>query len=95
MSDSLEFTLHNPLSKEDWDKLTDVELEKTEHIWFETPSGKKVDYISAKVLNKLRAEIEDIAFDWQEIDGEHESFMVVDLNDALRIIDKYVERNEQ
>ena len=57
MSDNYEFTLHNPLSKEDWDKLTDVELEKTEHIWFETPSGKKVDYISAKVLNKIRAEI--------------------------------------
>ena len=31
----------------------------------------------------------------QEIDGEHESFMVVDLNDALNIIDKYnVERSE-
>ena len=43
----------------------------------------------ADILDKLRAEIEDIAFDWQEIDGEHESFMVVDLNDALRIIDKY------
>ena len=42
-----------------------------------------------KVLDKIRAEIEDIAFDWQEIDGEHESFMVVDLNDVLQIIDKY------
>lgn len=57
MSDSFEFTLHSPLSKEDWDKLTDVELEKTEHIWFETPSGKKVDYISAKVIDKIKAEI--------------------------------------
>ena len=41
------------------------------------------------VLDKIRAEIQNIAFDWQEIDGEHESFMVVDLNDALNIIDKY------
>ena len=41
------------------------------------------------VLDKIRAEIEYIAFDWQEIDGEHESFMVIDLNDALQIIDKY------
>ena len=42
-----------------------------------------------RVLDKIRAEIEDVAFDWQEIDGEHESFMVVDLNDAIQIIDKY------
>ena len=47
-------------------------------------------------LDKIRAEIKDVAFDWQEIDGEHESFMVVDLNDALRIIDKYkVEREDE
>lgn len=47
-----------------------------------------------KVLDKIRAEIQDIAFDWQEIDGEHESFMVVDLNDALNIIDKYKAESE-
>lgn len=41
------------------------------------------------VLGKIRAEIEDIAFDWQEIDCNHESYIVVDLNDALQIIDKY------
>ena len=40
-------------------------------------------------LDKIRAEIEDIAFDWQEIDGEHKSFMVVDLNDVFHIIDKH------
>ena len=40
-------------------------------------------------LDNIKTEIEDVAFDWQEIDGEHESFMVVDLNDALKIIDKY------
>lgn len=42
-----------------------------------------------KVLDKIRAEIKDIAFDSQEIDGEHESFMIVYLDDALNIIDKY------
>ena len=47
------------------------------------------------VLDKIRAEIEDIAFDWQEIDGEHENFMVVDLNDALQIIDKYKAESEE
>lgn len=41
------------------------------------------------ILDKISTDIKDIAFDWQEIDGEHESFMVVDLNDALNIIDKY------
>ena len=46
------------------------------------------------ILDKIRAEIKDIAFDWQEIDGEHESFMVVDLNDALNIIDKYKAESE-
>ena len=46
------------------------------------------------ILDKIRAEIQDIAFDWQEIDGEHESFMVVDLNDALNIIDKYKAESE-
>lgn len=45
-------------------------------------------------LDKIRTEIKDIAFDWQEIDGEHESFMVVDLNDVLEIIDKYRGENE-
>ena len=47
------------------------------------------------VLDKIRAEIENVAFDWQEIDGEHESRMVVDLNDALEIIDKYREGGTQ
>lgn len=48
-----------------------------------------------EVLDKIRAEIKGIAFDWQEIDGEHESFMVVNLNDALNIIDKYKTESEE
>lgn len=47
------------------------------------------------ILDKVRAEIEAIAFDWQEIDGKHESFMVVDLNEALQIIDKYKAESEK
>lgn len=46
------------------------------------------------LLDKIRAKIEEIAFDWQEIDGEHESFMVVDLNDVFQIIDKYRTESE-
>lgn len=57
-------------------------------------SEKACEHDKNKVLNKIRAEIQDIAFDWQEIDGEHESFMVVDLNDALNIIDKYKAESE-
>ena len=45
--------------------------------------------ISIDVLDNIRAEIEDAAFDSQEIDGEHESIMIIDLDDALKIIDKY------
>ena len=46
------------------------------------------------IIEQIRAEIKDIAFDWQEIDGEHKSFMVVDLNDVLNIIDKYKAESE-
>ena len=46
------------------------------------------------VLDKIRAEIEDVAFDSQEIDGEHESFMIVYLDDVLQIIDKYKAESE-
>lgn len=46
------------------------------------------------ILDKIRAEIQDIAFDSQEIDGEHESIMILELNDALNIIDKYKAKSE-
>ena len=65
-----------------------------EEIDFIQPKKTVGKLISVDVLDKIRAEIEDIAFDWQEIDGEHESFMVVDLNDALQIIDKYKAESE-
>ena len=55
---------------------------------------KKYEEPKTDVLDKIRAEINDIAFDWQEIDGEHESFKVVDLNDVLNIIDKYKAESE-
>ncbi len=53
------------------------------------------DAVPVEVLDKIRAEIKDIAFDSQEIDGEHESIMVVDLNEALQIIDKYKAESEE
>jgi len=60
-----------------------------EYVEMIKPLNREID-----VLDNLRAEIENIAYDWQEIDGEHESRMVVDLNDALEIIDKYKAESE-
>ena len=61
MSDNFEFTLHNPLTKEDWNKLADVELENTDYVTFQTPQGRQVKYIKCDILNKIRAEIEQKA----------------------------------
>ncbi len=46
------------------------------------------------MLDKIKKEIKDNAFDWQEIDGEHDSFMVVCLDDVLQIFSKYMEESE-
>ena len=70
MSDSFEFTLHNPLTEEDWNKISDAELEHTESITFQTPQGRQVKYIKCDVLNKIREEIKhlhDWAFTREEI----------------------------
>ena len=83
--------LKSPLTKECWDKLTDVELENTERMWFTTPNGKRVEYIKADVLDKIRAEIE------QERDKVYQNRQGCDtyyadgLDTALDIIDKYRE----
>lgn len=47
------------------------------------------------ILDKVWVEINDVAFDWQEIDGEHENFKVVNLNDVMNIIDKYMSESEE
>ena len=60
MNDSFEFTLHNPLTKEDWDKISDAELDHTESITFQTPQGRQVRYIKCDVLDKIRAEIQGL-----------------------------------
>lgn len=53
----------------------------------------KADMVA--MLDKIRAEIINAVFDSQEIDGEHESLMIIDLNDALNIIDKYKAESEE
>lgn len=96
MSDSFEFTLHSPLTKEDWNKLSDAELENTMSITFQTPQGRQVRYIKCEVLDKIRAEIkgiyrvilkgtpkDDWAVRWNDC-----------LDDVLKIIDKYRAESE-
>lgn len=58
MIDEFEFTLHSPLTKEDWEKISDAELENTISITFQTPQGRQVKYIRSDVLDKVRTEIE-------------------------------------
>ena len=41
-------TLNNPLSEEDWDKITDVDMEHTSRVWFNTKNGKKVEFVKPK-----------------------------------------------
>ena len=84
MSDSFEFTLHSPLTKEDWDKISDVEHENTLSVTFQTPQGRQVRYIKCEVLDKIRAEIE------QEYKVETEHPYGQGLRRALEIIDKYI-----
>ena len=60
MSDSFEFTLHSPLTKEDWDKISDVEHEKTTSVTFQTSQGRQVRYIKSDVLDKIRDEIKQL-----------------------------------
>lgn len=58
MTDEFEFTLHSPLTKEDWNKISDAELENTMFVTFQTPRGRQVRYIKYEVLEKIRTEIE-------------------------------------
>ena len=58
MTDEFEFTLHSPLTKEDWDKISDAEHENTISVTFQTPQGRQVRYVKCDVLDKIRAEIQ-------------------------------------
>ncbi len=62
MSDTFEFTLNNPLTDEEWDMLTDVDLDKTDRITFETKHGKHVEF--AKVIRCKYCIKKDICADY-------------------------------
>lgn len=86
MNDKFEFTLHSPLTKEDWNKLSDAELENTISVTFQTPQGRKVKYIKCEVLDKLRAEIAKL----DDINPGYPMDMTIHINkdEVLQIIDK-------
>jgi len=90
MSDSFEFTLHSPMAEEDWDKLSDVEHEKTKSVTFQTPQGRQVKYIKCEVLDKIRAEIEAKCC----ITVGRENDGAITLHDVFEIIDKYKKEGE-
>ena len=43
--DSFEFTLHSPITDEEWDMITDVNFDHTDSITFQTKNGKKVRFV--------------------------------------------------
>jgi hypothetical protein len=49
MSDEMTFTLHNPLTEEEWDMITDVDLDHTTEITFHTKHGKEVVFVKRKL----------------------------------------------
>lgn len=91
MSDNFEFTLHSPLTKEDWNKLSDSELENTMSVTFQTPQGRQVRFIKCEVLDKIRAEIEtDLShFCFDEWGNENPTW-----KEIKAIIDKYKAESE-
>lgn len=46
--DEMKFTLHNPLTKEEWDIIEDVDFEHTSSITFHTKHGKNVEFVKRK-----------------------------------------------
>ena len=58
MSDSFELKLNSPLTKADWNKICDVELEHTKKITYKTPSGKEVVFLQKK---------QNIVMVWKEL----------------------------
>ena len=41
-------SFHSTITQEEWDRITDVELENTKEITFKTPSGKQVPFRKVK-----------------------------------------------
>lgn len=48
MSDQLKFTLHHPITEEEWDAIADVDFDHTDNIFFHTKHGKEVEFVKRK-----------------------------------------------
>ena len=46
--DEMTFTLHNPLTEEEWDIIEDVDFDHTNSITFHTKHGKDVEFVKRK-----------------------------------------------
>lgn len=43
--DTFTFTLDYPLTDEQWDMIQDVDLERTDNVWFHTKHNKEVEFV--------------------------------------------------
>ena len=48
MTDTFEFTLNNPLTEEQWDMITDVDMERTDRVTFYTKHGKQAEFAKVR-----------------------------------------------
>ena len=48
MIDTFEFTLNNPLTEEQWDMITDVDMDRTDKVTFRTKHGKEVEFVKVR-----------------------------------------------
>ena len=87
--DSFSIELNSPIDEESWKVIADTEFDNTKHIYFTTPSGKRVDFIKADVLDKVRAEIEQITDTMGVSYNQYVSKI-----DVFQIIDKYKAESE-
>lgn len=87
--DSFSIELTSPIDEESWKVIADAEFDNTEHVYFTTPSGKRVDFIKADVLDKIRAEIEL----HRRKTGSIDPYDLV--GDCLEIIDEYKKESEE
>lgn len=48
MNDTYGMTLNSPMTREDWAKITDANMEHTQSVTFQTEGGKKVEFVKVK-----------------------------------------------
>jgi len=54
MADTFEFTLNNPLTEEQWDMITDVDMDRTDKVTFRTKHGKEVEFAKVTLCKNCK-----------------------------------------